>query len=77
VAISSLIKVQTGLVDAQAESYLKQSEEIFGQAEIKTEGLTRPESFIRARALKLQCSTHSLGSRWTCRPLPWPTRPPP
>lgn len=52
-AISSLIKVQTGLVDAQAESYLKQSDEIFGQAEIKTEGLTHPESFIRARALKL------------------------
>jgi hypothetical protein len=53
VAISSLIKVQTGLVDAQAESYLRQSDEIFGQAEIKTEGLTHPETFIRARALKL------------------------
>jgi hypothetical protein len=53
VGISSLIKVQTGLVDAQAEGYLKQSEEIFGQTEVKTEGLTHPESFIRARALKL------------------------
>jgi hypothetical protein len=53
VGISSLIKVQTGLVDAKAESYLKQSDEIFGQAEIKTEGVTHPESFIRARALKL------------------------
>jgi hypothetical protein len=53
VAISSLIKVQTGLIDAQAESYLRQSEEIFGQAEIKTEGVTHPESFIRARALAL------------------------
>jgi len=53
IGISSLIKVQTGIVDAQAESYLKQSEEIFGQAEIKTEGITHPESFIRARALKL------------------------
>lgn len=53
VAISALIKVQTGLVDAQAEGYLRQSDEIFGQAEVKTEGLTHPESFIRARALKL------------------------
>jgi hypothetical protein len=53
VAIGALIKVQTGLADAQAESYLRQSEEIFGQAEVKTEGLTHPESFIRARALKL------------------------
>ena len=52
-AIGSLIKVETGLADAQPESYLKQSEEIFGQAEVKTEGITHPESFIRARALKL------------------------
>jgi hypothetical protein len=53
VAVSALIKVQTGLTDAHAESYLKQSDEIFGQAEVKTEGLTHPELFIRARALKL------------------------
>jgi hypothetical protein len=53
VAISALIKVQTGLVDAQADSYLRQSDEIFGGAEVKTEGITHPESFIRARALKL------------------------
>ena len=52
-AIGSLIKVQTGLADADAESYLRQSEEIFGQAEVKAEALTHPESFIRARALKL------------------------
>jgi len=53
VAISALIKVQTGLVDAHAESYLRQSDEIFGQTEVKTEGITHPESFIRARALRL------------------------
>lgn len=53
VAVSSLIKIQTGLADAQAESYLRQSDEIFGQTEVKAEELTHPESFIRARALKL------------------------
>lgn len=53
VGISALVKVQTGLADAQGESYLRQSEEIFGAAEVKTEGLTHPESFVRARALKL------------------------
>jgi hypothetical protein len=53
VAISALIKVETGLVDASAESYLKQSEEIFGQAEVKTERMSHPEAFVRARALKL------------------------
>ena len=53
VAIAALVKVQTGIVDAQAESYLRQSEEIFGQAGVMTEGLTHPECFVRARALKL------------------------
>jgi hypothetical protein len=53
VGISALLKVQTGLADLRPESYLRQSEEIFGQAEVKTEGLTHPESFVRARALKL------------------------
>lgn len=53
VGVSALVKVQTGLADAQGESYLRQSEEIFGAAEVKTEGLTHPESFVRARALKL------------------------
>jgi hypothetical protein len=54
VAIGSLVKVQTGLADAQGESYLRQAEEIFAAAtEVKTEELTHPESFIRARALKL------------------------
>jgi hypothetical protein len=53
VGISALVKVQTGLADAQGESYLRQAEEIFGAAEVRTEGLTHPESFVRARALKL------------------------
>jgi len=53
VAISALIKVQTGLADAQAESYLRQSDEIFGQTDTKAEAVTHPETFIRARALKL------------------------
>lgn len=51
--ISSLIKLQTGLSDVKAESYLRQAEEIFGQGEVKTEELTHPETYIRARALKL------------------------
>jgi hypothetical protein len=54
VAIGSLVKIQTGLADAQGESYLRQADEIFAAEEdVTTEQLTHPESFIRARALKL------------------------
>ncbi len=52
-AISALIKVQTGLADASAESYLRQSDEIFSKGDVKAEELTHPEAFIRARALSL------------------------
>lgn len=52
-AVASLVKVQTGLADVSAESYLRQAEEIFSQTEVKTEELTHPESYIRARALQL------------------------
>lgn len=57
-AIAALIKVQTGLADAQAEAYLRQSDEIFSQHDVKAEELTHPESFIRARALQLWATEH-------------------
>jgi hypothetical protein len=72
VAISSLIKVETGLADAQAESYLKQSDEIFGQAEVKTEGVTHPECFIRARALKLWADSGEASSAEIARMIEGP-----
>lgn len=52
-AVSSLVKTETGLRDISTESYLRQSEEIFSRGDAKTEGLTHPECFIRARALRL------------------------
>jgi Zn-dependent protease with chaperone function len=53
VVISMLLKVETQLDEVSPESYLRQAEEVFGHAEAKTEGLSHPEAFIRARALKL------------------------
>jgi len=53
VVISSLIKVETGLTDVQAQSYLRQADEILGQQQVKAQELTHPESYIRARALRL------------------------
>jgi Peptidase family M48 len=52
--ITSLVKISTGLEKVNAESYLKQAEEIFtAESEIKTNGFSHPENFIRAKALQL------------------------
>lgn len=50
--IRSLIKIQTGLADVHAESYLRQADEIFSRENVRASQLTHPESFIRARALR-------------------------
>lgn len=51
--ISGLIKIQTGLRQVDAASYLRQADEVFARAKVRTEGLSHPEAFIRARAIAL------------------------
>ncbi len=51
--VSGLVKVSTGLHQVSGVSYLKQADEIFAQSKIRTEGISHPETFIRARALRL------------------------
>ncbi|MBI3408997.1 MAG: M48 family metalloprotease [Planctomycetes bacterium] len=51
--IATLIKLETGLSEVSAESYLRQAEEIFSKSRVQANQLTHPESYIRARALKL------------------------
>ena len=51
--VASLVKIQTGLSQVSAPSYLRQAEEIFAKGNVATEGLSHPEAFIRARALAL------------------------
>lgn len=51
--ISGLIKMQTGLRQVDAASYVRQAEEVFARAKVKTEGLSHPEAFIRTRAVML------------------------
>jgi hypothetical protein len=54
VAISALVKIETGLADVNATGYLAQADEIFSkETGVSTRKLTHPEAFIRARALKL------------------------
>lgn len=52
-AITALVKIETGMADVSAESYLRQTDEIFSKGHPRSRGLTHPETFIRARALKL------------------------
>jgi hypothetical protein len=51
--VSMLVKVQTGVQEINPDSYLKQADEIFARGPAKTEGLTHPEAYIRARAIQL------------------------
>lgn len=52
-SIAALLKVETGLAEVSAESYLRQADEIFAQGSPHAEQLTHPEAFIRARSLAL------------------------
>lgn len=52
-AVASLVKTCTGLSQVSGKSYLAQAEEIFSKSKPKTEQLTHPETFMRARALQL------------------------
>lgn len=51
--ISMLVKIETDVEDVNPASFLRQADEIFSAGPTKTDGLTHPESFIRARAVKL------------------------
>lgn len=52
--VASLVKISTGLQAVNANSYIKQAEEIFAaEADTKTGGVSHPENFIRARAIWL------------------------
>ena len=51
--ISCLIKVATGLKKVTSSSYLQQADEILKQYKQRSEGVTHPEMFIRAKALDL------------------------
>lgn len=53
VVIAGLVKLSTGLAQVDPGAYARQAEEIFSRSKAKTEGMSHPETFIRARALML------------------------
>jgi hypothetical protein len=52
-SVASLVKICTGLPQVSGKSYLSQAAEIFSKSKPKTDQLTHPETFMRARALQL------------------------
>jgi hypothetical protein len=56
--VSALVKVETGVQEISAEAYLRQADEIFSHADAFAAGVTHPEAFIRARALRLWSDGH-------------------
>lgn len=52
-AVAALVKMATGLNQVSATSYLKQADELFIKGERASRGIGHPETFIRARALRL------------------------
>lgn len=52
-AVAGLVKTTTGLAQVSAAGYLAQSAEVFSKSRPKTDQLSHPETFIRARALQL------------------------
>ncbi|BDG03151.1 M48 family metalloprotease [Anaeromyxobacter oryzae] len=61
-AVSALVKIETGIAEVSAESYLRQADEIFGKGHPQTEGVTHPETFVRARALRLWAEAPERGA---------------
>ena len=48
-----LVKMETGLKDVSADSYIEQANEVLSQGPTSSDGVTHPEMFIRAKALEL------------------------
>lgn len=51
--VRGLVKLQTGMREVNADSYLRQAREVLGQNPGETKGITHPEAYIRVQALSL------------------------
>ncbi len=60
-AVAALVKSQTGLATVSAASYLRQADEICAALAERSDAVSHPEVFVRARALRLWCEAHHAG----------------
>lgn len=63
-AVAALVKTETGLPEVSAANYLRQADEIFSREDATTKGLDHPETFIRARALRLWAESDAGLETW-------------
>ncbi len=57
--VSTLVKLDTGVPEVNPQRYIEQAAEIFQRGPAITQGISHPESFIRARAVQLFASRDS------------------
>lgn len=60
-AVAALVKSQTGLAAVSAASYLRQADEICAALAERSDAVSHPEVFVRARAMRLWCEAHAAG----------------
>jgi hypothetical protein len=70
--VTALVKVQTGLAQVNAASYLRQADEICAAPELQTRGTSHPEVFVRARALRLWTERQPDADAWLAGALEGP-----
>jgi hypothetical protein len=63
-AISTLVKVQSGLTEVSAASYLRQVNEVLARDSSPSQARTHPETFLRARALEIWCGDAPAADAW-------------
>lgn len=56
--VSTLVKVETGVMEIDPAAYLRQADEIFARETASADGITHPEAYIRARAVRLWHESH-------------------
>jgi hypothetical protein len=56
--VSTLVKVETGVMEIDPAAYLRQADEIFARESASADGVTHPEAYIRARAVRLWQESH-------------------
>jgi hypothetical protein len=62
--VSTLVKVQSGLTEVSAASYLRQVNEVLARDSSPSQARTHPETFLRARALEIWCGDAAIGDAW-------------
>lgn len=65
--VSALVKTETGVKEIDPQAYLRQADEIFVKEDANATGISHPETYIRARAVRLLHEAHPQADRLIAR----------